>query len=69
MADFGLPLTHREHEVLLLLANGMQNKGIAHALSISPLTVRSHVENAMVKLGAATRTEAVATALRRRLIS
>jgi DNA-binding NarL/FixJ family response regulator len=62
-------LTEREQEILRLLADGMRNEGIAQALSISPLTVRSHVANSMSKLGAATRTEAVATALRRRLIT
>jgi DNA-binding NarL/FixJ family response regulator len=62
-------LTGREHEVLSLLADGMRNEAVAQALSISPLTVRAHVKNIMVKLDAATRTEAVATALRRRLIS
>lgn len=62
-------LTKREREVLLLLADGMRNGGIARKLSISPLTVRAHVENIMSKLDAPTRTAAVATALRRQLIT
>jgi DNA-binding NarL/FixJ family response regulator len=62
-------LTKREREVLRLLADGMRNEQVAVELSISPLTVRSHVKNAMEKLEADTRTEAVAKALRDSLIS
>ena len=62
-------LTKREREVLRLLADGMQNEQVALELSISPLTVRSHVKNAMEKLEADTRTEAVAKALRESLIA
>jgi DNA-binding NarL/FixJ family response regulator len=62
-------LSKREREVLRMLADGMRNEGVAHQLGISPLTVRSHVKNAMDKLEADTRTEAVANALRRSLIS
>lgn len=61
-------LTTREREVLRLLADGMRNEQAAKELSISPLTVRTHVEKAMEKLEADTRTEAVATALRMSLI-
>jgi DNA-binding NarL/FixJ family response regulator len=62
-------LTKREREVLRLLADGMRNEQVAVELSISPLTVRSHVKNAMEKLEADTRTEAVAKALRESLIA
>jgi DNA-binding NarL/FixJ family response regulator len=62
-------LTKREREVLRLLADGMHNEQVALELSISPLTVRSHVKNAMQKLEADTRTEAVAKALRDSLIA
>jgi DNA-binding NarL/FixJ family response regulator len=62
-------LTKREREVLRLLADGMRNEQVAVELSISPLTVRSHVKNAMNKLEADTRTEAVAKALRESLIA
>jgi DNA-binding NarL/FixJ family response regulator len=61
-------LTDREREILSLLAEGMRNDSVAKALSISPLTVRTHVANAMAKLEADTRTEAVATAIRQSLI-
>ena len=62
-------LTKREREILRLLAEGMRNEQIAKRLSISPLTVRTHVKNAMEKLGADTRAQAVARALRLSLIA
>ena len=62
-------LTKREREVLRLLADGMRNTEVAARLSISPLTVRTHVKKAMDKLEADTRTQAVARALRDSLIS
>jgi DNA-binding NarL/FixJ family response regulator len=62
-------VTKREREVLRLLADGMRNEQVARQLSISPLTVRTHVKNAMQKLEADTRTEAVAKALRESLIA
>jgi DNA-binding NarL/FixJ family response regulator len=63
-----LPLTKREREILRLIADGMRNEQVAQHLSISPLTVRSHVKKAMAKLDADTRTQAVARALRESLI-
>ena len=62
-------LTKRERQVLRLLADGMRNEQVAQELSISPLTVRTHVSRAMKKLEADTRTQAVARALRDSLIS
>lgn len=62
-------LTKREREVLRLLADGMRNEQVAVQLSISPLTVRTHVKKAMAKLEADTRTQAVARALRESLIA
>jgi DNA-binding NarL/FixJ family response regulator len=62
-------LTQREREVLRLLADGMTNDQIGAELSISPQTVRTHVQKAMEKLGAQTRVQAVATALRESLIN
>jgi len=63
------PLTVREREVLRLLADGCSNEEIGKRLFISPDTVRAHVRKAMAKLSAATRTQAVATALREQLIA
>ncbi len=57
-------LSGREREILGLLANGYSNPEIAQRLFISPETVRTHVRNAMTKLEADTRTQAVALALR-----
>ena len=62
-------LTQREREVLRHLSDGLTNEQIGEALSISPQTVRTHVQKAMDKLGATTRVQAVATALRENLIS
>jgi DNA-binding NarL/FixJ family response regulator len=59
-------LTPREVEVLAALAEGMTNKGIARRLDISLHTVKFHVESLFRKLGARTRTEAVAKAAERR---
>jgi DNA-binding CsgD family transcriptional regulator len=47
----------------------MRNEQVARVLSISPLTVRTHVNNAMRRLESDTRTQAVAQALRQSLIS
>ena len=62
-------LTQRERDVLRHLADGNSNEQIGAILSISPQTVRTHVQKAMEKLGASTRVQAVATALRDSLIS
>jgi DNA-binding NarL/FixJ family response regulator len=61
-------VTKREREVLRLLADGMRNEEVARTLSLSPVTVATHVKKAMSKLEADTRTEAVATAIRQSLI-
>ena len=61
-------LSAREREILGLLANGHSNPEIAARLFISPETVRTHVRNAMTKLEADTRTQAVALALRYAII-
>jgi DNA-binding NarL/FixJ family response regulator len=54
------PLTRREREVLALLAEGANNESIAVALVISPQTVRTHIQNILVKLGVHSRLEAAA---------
>jgi len=68
-ADADVRLTARERDVLRLLADGHANESIGKALFISPDTVRTQLGVAMAKLGAATRTQAVAIALRDSLIS
>jgi DNA-binding NarL/FixJ family response regulator len=62
-------LTQRERDVLRLLADGLSNEEIGKRLFISAETVRTHVRKAMDKLDADTRTQAVARALRDRLIA
>jgi two-component system, NarL family, response regulator YdfI len=62
------PLTPREAEVLQLLADGLGNKEIALRLSISEHTIKFHIRSILGKLGAASRTEAVARGLRSGLI-
>lgn len=57
-------LTRREQESLRLVARGMTTTVAAEHLGISPETVRTHVRNAMNKLGARTRAQAIAVALR-----
>jgi DNA-binding CsgD family transcriptional regulator len=57
-------LTDREREVLGLVAGGLTGGEIAQQLVVSPETIKSHVQNAMTKLGAHTRAHAVAISLR-----
>jgi DNA-binding NarL/FixJ family response regulator len=65
----GGKLTQREIDVLILLAEGLQHEEIGRRLGISSETVRTHLRKASDRLGAATRTQAVATALRLGLIA
>jgi len=68
-ADVVEALTHREVQVLELLAEGLPNKAIADRLKISDQTVKFHVASISAKLGAANRTDAVRRAVRRGLIA
>jgi DNA-binding CsgD family transcriptional regulator len=61
-------LTLRERDVLSYLAQGHGYASIAEKLNISNATVRFHSDNARSRLGAATRDQAVALAIRERLI-
>jgi DNA-binding CsgD family transcriptional regulator len=65
VAESGGPqqLTDREREIMTLVASGLQNGDVAERLFLSPETVKSHVHNAMGKLGAHTRAHAVAIGL------
>jgi DNA-binding NarL/FixJ family response regulator len=65
----GRDLTRQELELLRLLAEGCTNEAIGKRLYLSAETVRAHVRRLMAKLDVHTRTAAVATALRERLIA
>ncbi|MDI3258138.1 MAG: LuxR C-terminal-related transcriptional regulator [Sinobacteraceae bacterium] len=63
------PLTHKELQVLTLLAQGCRNTVMAERLFVSESTVRTHLRNINLKLHAANRTEAVVIARRLGLIA
>jgi DNA-binding NarL/FixJ family response regulator len=68
-ADDRKALSVREREVLRMLAEGGSYAEIGSALFLSPDTVRAHAQRAMTKLGARTRTQAVAVAMRQAMIA
>jgi PAS domain S-box-containing protein len=61
-------LTDREREVLSLLAQGLSTRELAQSLSISPATVRNHVQSILHKLDVHSRLEAVAYAFEHGLV-
>jgi NarL family two-component system response regulator YdfI len=65
----GAALTAREREIVELIADGANNRLIASRLAISRHTVKFHVASILAKLGARSRTEAVALALRRGILA
>jgi DNA-binding NarL/FixJ family response regulator len=62
-------LTDREHEVLLLLADGLGAAAIGEKLYLSESTAKSHIARIYQKLGAANRAQALVTAMRIGLLS
>jgi two-component system, NarL family, response regulator LiaR len=64
----GEDLSPREREVLVLLVEGLSNPAIASRLVVARSTVNFHVGNILTKLGAASRTEAVARAVQHHLV-
>jgi NarL family two-component system response regulator LiaR len=65
--DYGL--TERERQVLDLLVDGLSNAEIAERLVVSVATVKFHVRGILSKLGVANRSEAIALAWQKNLVS
>jgi DNA-binding NarL/FixJ family response regulator len=65
----GDALTPREWDVLVLMVEGISNKGIAERLGVGPSTVNTHVQSILAKLRAHSRLEAAAFALRHGLVA
>jgi NarL family two-component system response regulator LiaR len=64
----GQDMTNREKEILALMVEGLSNTEIAGRLVVSQSTVKFHVSNVLAKLGVTSRTEAVALAVKNRLV-
>jgi len=62
-------LTARERSVIALMVQGLTNRQIAVALDLSPVTVKAYVSNILSKLNVSSRTEAVALALKNKLVT
>ena len=62
-------LTEREREIMTLVAQGLSNADIAARLHLSPLTVKTHVSRAMLKLGARDRAQLVVIAYQSGLVA
>jgi DNA-binding NarL/FixJ family response regulator len=61
-------LTPREREIVALVAVGLSNDQIAERLYVSPLTAKTHINNAMAKLGARDRAQLVVQAYQSGLV-
>ncbi len=64
----GRDMTEREREILKLMVEGLSNNEMAKRLFVSHSTIKFHVSNILSKLGAASRTEAVAVAVKNNLV-
>jgi len=65
----GHDLTPREREVLALMVDGLSNPEIADRLVVTRSTAKAHVSNILSKLGVSNRAEAVALALKHKLVT
>ncbi|GAA4724777.1 two component transcriptional regulator, LuxR family [Promicromonospora umidemergens] len=61
-------LTDRERELTALAAHGLSNQEIAERLFVSPLTVRTHIHRAMMKVGARDRAQLIVAAYQQGLV-
>jgi len=68
LEDGDRTLTARQREILQMLADGMQTDAVAKRLGLSTETVRTHTKRILAKLGAETRTQAVAIGIRNKFI-
>jgi NarL family two-component system response regulator LiaR len=66
--ELGHDLTEREREVLALIVEGLNNNDIAERMVVSRSTVKFHVSNVLSKLQAANRMEAIAIALKHKIV-
>ena len=64
-----LELTEREVQVLNLVVQGQSNRQIADAMFISVATVKAHISNILSKLQVSSRTEAIAYAIKHKIVS
>ena len=62
-------LTEREMEVLHLVVQGQSNQQIADAMVITVATVKAHISNILAKLQVASRAEAIAYAVKHKIVS
>ncbi|MGC2074916.1 MAG: response regulator transcription factor [Xanthobacteraceae bacterium] len=65
----GTLLSHREHQVLICIAHGQSNKGIARAYDISEATVKVHLKAILRKTNAQNRTQAAIWAIEHGLVN
>jgi DNA-binding NarL/FixJ family response regulator len=63
------PLSPREHQVLILVAQGETNRGVASRLHVTEATVKTYLARIFAKLGVSDRTAAVTAALSKQLIT
>ena len=65
LEEASVPVTAREKEILVLLAQGLSNKEIGDKLGISPHTVKNHLQRMQNKLGVENRTQMISYAAKR----
>ncbi len=69
LKQIGNDLTEREREVLSFVVQGNSNQQIADALIISVSTVKAHISNILAKFQVASRSEAIAFAIKHKIVA